>query len=120
MFPCFYGWGFLNMICTSRNWDIAEESICIKGLQEGVNRAKKRLVNGEVIKVEAHPIPTSKTRRVVGRMALVGDAAGYVQRFWRRHCFAQKWKNVCRRNCRLKKMVKRFPENELKNYLKVG
>jgi geranylgeranyl reductase len=34
---------------------------------------------GEVIKVEAHPIPEHpRPRRVVGRMALVGDAAGYV------------------------------------------
>jgi geranylgeranyl reductase len=42
-------------------------------------RAKKRLLNGEVIKVEAHPIPEHpRPRRVVGRMALVGDAAGYV------------------------------------------
>ena len=52
----------------------------IKGLQVGVReRAKKRLVNGEVIKVEAHPIPEHpRPRRVVGGMALVGDAAGYV------------------------------------------
>ena len=35
--------------------------------------------NGEVIKLEAHPIPEHpRPRRVVGRMALVGDAAGYV------------------------------------------
>ena len=32
-----------------------------------------------MIKVEAHPIPEHpRPRRVVGRMALVGDAAGYV------------------------------------------
>ena len=52
----------------------------IKSLQEGIReRAKKRLLHGEVIKVEAHPIPEHpRPRRVVGRMALVGDAAGYV------------------------------------------
>ena len=51
----------------------------IKGLQKGIERANKRLFKGEVIKVEAHPIPEHpRPRRVVGRMALVGDAAGYV------------------------------------------
>ncbi|MDA7432721.1 hypothetical protein N8506_02445, partial [Synechococcus sp. AH-601-N23] len=52
----------------------------IKGLQKGIReRATKRLFKGEVIKVEAHPIPEHpRPRRVVGRMALVGDAAGYV------------------------------------------
>jgi geranylgeranyl reductase len=52
----------------------------IKGLQQGIReRAAKRLLKGEVIKVEAHPIPEHpRPRRVVGRMALVGDAAGYV------------------------------------------
>lgn len=33
----------------------------------------------QIIKIEAHPIPEHyRPRRVVGRMALVGDAAGYV------------------------------------------
>jgi geranylgeranyl reductase len=52
----------------------------IKGLQQGIReRASNRLLKGEVIKVEAHPIPEHpRPRRVVGRMALVGDAAGYV------------------------------------------
>merc|ERR1712072_1640058 len=45
----------------------------------GRKRAKKRLVHGEVLKSEAHPISEHpRPRRVVGRMALVGDAAGYV------------------------------------------
>ena len=57
-----------------------ENQSLIKSLQHGIReRAKKRLLNGEVIKVEAHPIPEHpRPRRVVGRMALVGDAAGYV------------------------------------------
>jgi geranylgeranyl reductase len=52
----------------------------IKGLQKAIrDRASQRLLMGEVIKVEAHPIPEHpRPRRVVGRMALVGDAAGYV------------------------------------------
>jgi geranylgeranyl reductase len=52
----------------------------IKGLQAGIRaRAAKRLEGGEIIKVEAHPIPAHpRPRRVVGRVALVGDAAGTV------------------------------------------
>jgi geranylgeranyl reductase len=34
---------------------------------------------GKIIRVEAHPIPEHpRPRRVKGRVALVGDAAGYV------------------------------------------
>ncbi|MFW6357594.1 MAG: geranylgeranyl reductase [Chroococcales cyanobacterium] len=52
----------------------------IKQLQAGIRaRAAKKLVGGEIIKVEAHPIPEHpRPRRVVGRVALVGDAAGTV------------------------------------------
>jgi geranylgeranyl reductase len=52
----------------------------IRQLQAGIrSRAQSRLRGGEVIKVEAHPIPEHpRPRRVVGRVALVGDAAGYV------------------------------------------
>lgn len=52
----------------------------IKQLQAGIRaRAAHKLVGGEIIKVEAHPIPEHpRPRRVVGRVALVGDAAGYV------------------------------------------
>jgi geranylgeranyl reductase len=52
----------------------------IKELQAGIRkRAAVKLEGGEIIKVEAHPIPEHpRPRRVVGRVALVGDAAGYV------------------------------------------
>jgi len=52
----------------------------IKELQAGIRaRAAKRLEGGKIIKVEAHPIPEHpRPRRVVGRVALVGDAAGTV------------------------------------------
>ncbi len=79
--PDFYGWVFpkYDHVAVGTGTMQKNQSL-IKSLQEGVrNRAKKRLVNGEVIKVEAHPIPEHpRPRRVVGRMALVGDAAGYV------------------------------------------
>jgi geranylgeranyl reductase len=52
----------------------------IKKLQAGIRaRAARRLEGGEIIKVEAHPIPEHpRPRRVRGRVALVGDAAGTV------------------------------------------
>ncbi|MDX2100335.1 MAG: geranylgeranyl reductase [Leptolyngbyaceae cyanobacterium bins.59] len=52
----------------------------IKKLQAGIRaRAAKKLEGGKIIKVEAHPIPEHpRPRRVVGRVALVGDAAGTV------------------------------------------
>lgn len=52
----------------------------IKQLQAGIRaRAAAKLEGGKIIKVEAHPIPEHpRPRRVVGRIALVGDAAGYV------------------------------------------
>ncbi|MDC0832203.1 Geranylgeranyl hydrogenase BchP Geranylgeranyl reductase [Geitlerinema sp. FC II] len=52
----------------------------IKKLQAGIRaRAARRLEGGSIIKVEAHPIPEHpRPRRVRGRVALVGDAAGTV------------------------------------------
>ncbi|NJK63061.1 MAG: geranylgeranyl reductase [Synechococcaceae cyanobacterium SM2_3_1] len=52
----------------------------IQKLQAGIRtRAAAKIRGGKVIKIEAHPIPEHpRPRRVVGRVALVGDAAGYV------------------------------------------
>jgi geranylgeranyl diphosphate/geranylgeranyl-bacteriochlorophyllide a reductase len=52
----------------------------IKQYQKGLrDRCVSKIEGGTVIKVEAHPIPEHmRARRVVGRAALVGDAAGYV------------------------------------------
>jgi geranylgeranyl reductase len=79
--PDFYAWVFPKYDHVAVGTGTMQENQgLIKSLQEGIReRAMKRLVNGEVIKVEAHPIPEHpRPRRVVGRMALVGDAAGYV------------------------------------------
>ncbi len=79
--PDFYGWVFPKYDhVAAGTGTMKQNGGLIKSLQIGVReRAKRRLINGEVIKVEAHPIPEHpRPRRVVGRMALVGDAAGYV------------------------------------------
>ena len=79
--PDFYAWVFpkYDHVAVGTGTMQKNQSL-IKGLQQGIReRASKRLLKGEVIKVEAHPIPEHpRPRRVVGRMALVGDAAGYV------------------------------------------
>jgi geranylgeranyl reductase len=79
--PDFYAWVFpkYDHVAVGTGTMQANQSL-IKGLQKGIReRASRRLLHGEVIKVEAHPIPEHpRPRRVVGRMALVGDAAGYV------------------------------------------
>jgi geranylgeranyl reductase len=79
--PDFYAWVFPKYDHVAVGTGTMQNNQgLIKSLQEGIReRAKKRLLHGEVIKVEAHPIPEHpRPRRVVGRIALVGDAAGYV------------------------------------------
>ncbi|QEY31613.1 geranylgeranyl reductase [Synechococcus sp. RSCCF101] len=79
--PDFYAWVFpkYDHVAVGTGTMQDNQSL-IKSLQRGIrDRASERLLGGEVIKVEAHPIPEHpRPRRVVGRMALVGDAAGYV------------------------------------------
>tara|TARA_Y100001968_G_scaffold163623_1_gene149695 strand:+ start:516 stop:1877 length:1362 start_codon:yes stop_codon:yes gene_type:complete len=79
--PDFYGWVFpkYDHVAVGTGTMQVNQKL-INSLQKGIRtRAQKRLVKGEVIKLEAHPIPEHpRPRRVVGRMALVGDAAGYV------------------------------------------
>merc|ERR1711959_761463 len=57
--PDFYGWVFPKYDhVAAGTGTMKQNGGLIKSLQIGVReRAKKRLVNGEVIKVEAHPIP---------------------------------------------------------------
>ncbi|KAL8061941.1 hypothetical protein ABFX02_02G115400 [Erythranthe guttata] len=78
--PDFYGWVFpkcdhvavgTGTVCSKQN---------IKQFQGAIrNRVKSKIEGGKIIKVEAHPIPEHpRPIRVRGRVALVGDAAGYV------------------------------------------
>merc|ERR1711907_157315 len=52
----------------------------IKKYQDAIrNRAGDKIEGGKIIKIEAHPIPEHpRPKRISGRVALVGDAAGYV------------------------------------------
>lgn len=79
--PDFYAWVFPkydHVAVGTGTMKVNKASI--KDLQAGIRaRAARKLEGGEIIKVEAHPIPEHpRPRRVVGRVALVGDAAGTV------------------------------------------
>merc|ERR1719499_515996 len=52
----------------------------IKRYQEGIRqRAAPRIEGGEIVRVEAHPIPEHpRPWRTSNRATLIGDAAGYV------------------------------------------
>ncbi len=79
--PDFYAWVFpkYDHVAVGTGTMKVNKAI-IKDLQAGIRaRAARKLEGGEIIKVEAHPIPEHpRPRRVVGRVALVGDAAGTV------------------------------------------
>jgi geranylgeranyl reductase len=95
----------------------------IKQLQAGIRaRAAHRLVGGEIIKVEAHPIPEHpRPRRVVGRVALVGDAAGTVTKSSGEGIyFAAKSGRMCAETIvEFSQNGQRVPtENDLKVYIK--
>jgi len=78
--PDFYAWVFPKYDHVAVGTGTVVNRPGIKKYQAGIRaRAAKRLEGGKIIKVEAHPIPEHpRPRRVVGRVALVGDAAGYV------------------------------------------
>lgn len=80
--PDFYGWVFPKCDHVAVGTGTVRAKPEIKRLQAGIRaRAGPKIAGCRVIKVEAHPIPEHpRPRRVVGRVALVGDAAGYVTR----------------------------------------
>jgi geranylgeranyl reductase len=79
--PDFYAWVFpkYNHVAVGTG-TMKPNQARIKELQAGIRaRAAAKLRGGKIIRVEAHPIPEHpRPRRVVGRVALVGDAAGTV------------------------------------------
>mmetsp|Transcript_20417 Transcript_20417/g.47443 ORF Transcript_20417/g.47443 Transcript_20417/m.47443 type:complete len:462 (-) Transcript_20417:277-1662(-) len=78
--PDFYGWVFPKYDHVGVGTGTVINRPGIKDYQKAIReRAGPKIEGGKIIKVEAHPIPEHmRPRRVVGRAALVGDAAGYV------------------------------------------
>jgi len=122
--PDFYAWVFpkYDHVAVGTGTMKVNKAI-IKDLQAGIRaRAAKKLAGGKIIKVEAHPIPEHpRPRRVVGRVALVGDAAGYVTKSSGEGIyFAAKSGRMCAETIvELSNNGTRIPtENDLKVYLK--
>jgi len=78
--PDFYGWVFPKYDHVGVGTGTVINKAAIKDYQKAIrDRAGDKIEGGKVIKVEAHPIPEHpRPRRIKGRVALVGDAAGYV------------------------------------------
>lgn len=78
--PDFYGWVFPKYDHVAVGTGTVINKTKIKDYQIATrNRSAPKIAGGKIIKVEAHPIPEHpRPRRVQGRVALVGDAAGYV------------------------------------------
>merc|ERR1719231_28142 len=79
--PDFYAWVFPKYDHVGVGTGTVVNRPAISQYQAAIReRCADRLgENTKVLKVEAHPIPEHpRPRRVVGRVALVGDAAGYV------------------------------------------
>merc|ERR1712106_991666 len=78
--PDFYGWVFPKYDHVGVGTGTVKNRPAIKQYQKDIReRAGAKIEGGKIIKVEAHPIPEHyRPRRVAGRIALVGDAAGYV------------------------------------------
>lgn len=78
--PDFYGWVFPKCDHVAVGTGTVINKPAIKKYQTATRlRAKDKIAGGKIIRVEAHPIPEHpRPRRVRGRVALIGDAAGYV------------------------------------------
>ena len=121
--PDFYAWVFpkYDHVAVGTGTMHANQAM-IKQLQAGIRaRAAHRLEGGKIIKIEAHPIPEHpRPRRVVGRAALVGDAAGYVTKSSGEGIyFAAKSGRMCAETIvEMSRNGQRIPtEKELKVYL---
>ncbi|KAI9201037.1 hypothetical protein LWI28_017081 [Acer negundo] len=74
--PDFYGWVFPKCDHVAVGTGTVTHKGDIKKFQLATrNRAKDKILGDKIIRVEAHPIPEHPRPR---RVALVGDAAGYV------------------------------------------
>merc|ERR1712216_232141 len=122
--PDFYGWVFPKYDHVGVGTGTVINRPGIKQYQKAIReRAGPKIEGGKIIKVEAHPIPEHmRPRRVVGRAALVGDAAGYVTKCSGEGIyFAAKSGRMAAENiCRLMQGGTRLPtEKEIKQtYIK--
>merc|ERR1712003_31435 len=120
--PDFYGWVFPKYDHVGVGTGTVINKTAIKEYQDAIRyRAGDKIEGGEIMRVEAHPIPEHpRPNRVRDRVALVGDAAGYVTKCSGEGIyFAAKSGRMCgeaiaQRSRNGKKMI---GENDLRVYL---
>merc|ERR1719428_1572308 len=78
--PDFYAWVFPKYDHVAVGTGTVVDKKGIQKYQQGIrDRAAPRIEGGEIIRVEAHPIPEHpRPWRTKDRCTLIGDAAGYV------------------------------------------
>merc|ERR1712054_491399 len=78
--PDFYGWVFPKYDHVAVGTGTVVNKTSIKQYQAAIrDRSQSKCEGGKIIRVEAHPIPEHpRPNRCKDRVALVGDAAGYV------------------------------------------
>jgi len=78
--PDFYGWVFPKYDHVAVGTGTVVNKTAIKQYQQATrDRSEAKTRGGKILRVEAHPIPEHpRPKRCDGRIALVGDAAGYV------------------------------------------
>ena len=78
--PDFYAWVFPKSDHVAVGTGTVVDKKGIQKYQQGIrDRAAPRIEGGEILRVEAHPIPEHpRPWRTRGRAMLIGDAAGYV------------------------------------------
>jgi len=78
--PDFYGWVFPKYDHVAVGTGTVINKTAIKQYQQAIReRSEPKCAGGKIIRVEAHPIPEHpRPKRCDNRVALVGDAAGYV------------------------------------------
>jgi len=78
--PDFYAWVFPKCDHVAVGTGTVVDKKGIQKYQQGIrDRAAPRIAGGEILRVEAHPIPEHpRPFRVKDRATLIGDAAGYV------------------------------------------
>mmetsp|Transcript_60037 Transcript_60037/g.195972 ORF Transcript_60037/g.195972 Transcript_60037/m.195972 type:complete len:540 (+) Transcript_60037:84-1703(+) len=78
--PDFYAWVFPKCDHVAVGTGTVVDKKGIQKYQQGIrDRAANRIAGGEILRVEAHPIPEHpRPWRVRDRSTLIGDAAGYV------------------------------------------
>jgi len=78
--PDFYAWVFPKCDHVAVGTGTVVDKKGIQMYQQGIrDRAQNRIKGGEILRVEAHPIPEHpRPWRVRDRATLIGDAAGYV------------------------------------------